>query len=101
MVFDYINDQCPNYLNEVFQTTTGINIQTRKSSQNVTTPFCNTLSQMVLSYIGKSIWSKIPERRKHTKNLNMFKHNLKEHQLKELRDSNFCWLFLVVVNFPS
>ena len=45
--------------------------------------------QMVLSYIGPTIWSKTPDTLKRTKNLNTFKHNLKEHYLKELKNSNF------------
>ena len=31
IVFKYVNDQCPNYLNEVFQTAPENNIQTRGS----------------------------------------------------------------------
>ena len=86
--FKYVIDQCPNYLNEVFQAAPENNIQTRGSFQKLKYPFrkINT-DQMALSYIGPTIWSKIPETLKRTKNLNMFKHSLKEHYLKELRNS--------------
>ena len=45
--------------------------------------------QMVLTYIGPTIWSKIADTLKRTKNFNMFKHNLKEHYLKGLKSSDF------------
>ena len=44
--------------------------------------------QMALSYIGPVIWSKIPDMFKRTNNLKTFKYNLKEHYLKELKNSN-------------
>ena len=43
---------------------------------------------MALSYIGPTIWSETPDMLKQTNNLNTFKHNLKEHYLKELQNSN-------------
>ena len=46
--------------------------------------------QMALSYIGPTMWSKTPDILNQTNNLNTFKHNLKEHYLKELKNSNFC-----------
>ena len=89
VVFKYVNDQRPNYLNEVFQTAPENNIQTRGSFLKLKCPFHKTnASQMALSYIGPTIWSKTPDTLKRTKNLNTFKHNLKEHYLKELKNSN-------------
>ena len=91
IVFKYVNDQCINYLNDIFQAASENNIQTKKSFQNIRTPFNKTsLGQMALSYIGKSIWSKTPETLKQAKNLDMCKHNLKKHHLKELKNSNSC-----------
>ena len=80
IVFKYVNDQCPNYLNEVFQTVPENNILTRGSFLKLKCPFC----------IDPTIWSKTPDMLKQTKNLNTFKHNLKEHYLKELKNSNSC-----------
>ena len=89
IVFEYVNDQCPNYLNEVFQTAPENNIQTRGSFLKLKCPFRKTNAvQMALPYIGPTIWSKTPDTLKRTKNLNTFKHNLKEHYLKELKNSN-------------
>ena len=68
IVFKYVNDQCPNYLNEVFQTAPENNIQTRGSFLKLKCPFCKTnAGQMALSYIGPTIWSKTPDMLKRTK----------------------------------
>ena len=65
------------------------NIQTRGSFLKLKCPFRKTnAGQMALSYVGPTIWSKTPDTLKRTKNLNTFKHNLKEHYLKELKNSN-------------
>ena len=89
IAFKYVNGQCSNYLNEVFQTAPEKNFQTRGSFLKLKCPFCKTnAGQMALSYIGPTICSKTPGTLKRTKNLNTFKHNLKEHYLKELKNSN-------------
>ena len=68
IVFKYMNNQCPNYLNEVFQAVSESNIQTRGSFLKVKCPFRKTnAGQMALSYIGPTIWSKTPEALKQTK----------------------------------
>ena len=61
IVFKYVNDQCPNDLNEVFQTAPEKNIQTRGSFLMLKCPFRKTKAgQMALSYTGPTIWSKTP-----------------------------------------
>ena len=85
IVFKYVNNQCPNYLHEIFQTAPENNIQTSGSFLKLKCPFHKTnAGQIVLSYIGPTIWNKTPDLLKRTNNLNSFKHNLKEHYLKEL-----------------
>ena len=85
IVFKYVNNQCPNYLHEIFQTAPENNIQTSGSFLKLKCPFHKTnAGQIVLSYIGPTIWNKTPDLLKRTNNLNTFKHNLKEHYLKEL-----------------
>ena len=87
IIFKYINNQCPNYLNEVFQTAPENNIQTRASFLKLKYPFRKTnAGQMTLSYIGPTRWSKAADTLKQTKNL---KHNLKGNYLKEIKNSNF------------
>ena len=88
IIFKYVNNQCPNYLNEDFQTAPENNIQTI-GFLKLKCPFRKTkVGQMALPYIGLTIWSKTPDMLKRTNNLNTFKHNLKEHYLKELKNSN-------------
>ena len=90
IVFKYVNDQCPTYINEVFQIAPENNIQTRGSFLKLKCPFHKTTTgQMALSYIGRTIWSKTPDTFKQTKNINMFKHNL-----KELKNYYSCLLFI-------
>ena len=89
IVFRYVNNQSPNYLNEVLQAAPENNAQTRGSFFKLKYPFRKTnAGQMALSYIGPTIWSKTPDMLRRTNNLNTFKHNLKEHYLKELKNSN-------------
>ena len=78
IVFKYVNNQCPNYLNEVFQTAPENNIQTRRSFLKLKCTFCKTnADQMALSYIAPTTWSKTPDTLKRTKNLNRFKGTFK------------------------
>ena len=86
----YVNNQCHNYLNEVFQTAPENNIQTRGRFLKLKCPFHKTSAgQMAISYIGPTILSKTVDTVKQTKNLNTLKHKLKEHYLKELKNYNF------------
>ena len=81
--FKYIDDQCPNYLNKVFEIAAENNIQTRGSFLKLKCPFSKTnADQMTSSYIGPTIWSKSRDTRNQTKYLNMCKSNLNEHYLK-------------------
>ena len=50
--------------------------------------YVNDQCQMALSYIGPTIRSKTPDLFKRANNLNTFKHNLKKHYLKELKNLN-------------
>ena len=53
IVFKYFNEQCPNYLNEVFDVTVENNFQLRGSFRKLKCPFHNTyIGQLALSYIG-------------------------------------------------
>ena len=65
IVFKYVNNQYPNYLNEVFQTAPENNIQTRESFLMLKCPFRKTnAGQMTLSYIDPTIWGKTPDKLK-------------------------------------
>ena len=69
IIFKYVNDQCPNYLKEVFEIAPKKNIQTRGSFQKLECSFGKAnAGQMALSYIGPTLWRKTPEMLKQTKN---------------------------------
>ena len=51
------------------------------------------MEQNLFDLFDPTIWSKTPVTLKRTKNLNTFKHKLKEEHLKELKNYNSCLLF--------
>ena len=91
IVFKCFNEQCPNYLNEVFNVAVKNNFQSRSSFQlifqKLKCPFGKTdTCQLALSYIGTTFWNKAPDTLKGTKSFNTFKHNLKKSFLNELKN---------------
>ena len=89
IVFKYFNEQCSNYLNEVFDVAVENNFQLRGSFQKLKCPFRKTnTGQLALSYIGPTSWNKALDTLKRTKNLNTFKPNLKKYFLNELKNCN-------------
>ena len=78
IVFKDVNDQCPNYLNEVFQTAPENNVQSRGCLKLKCSFRKTNAGQMTLSFIGLTIWNKTPDKLKRTKNFDTFKQNLKE-----------------------
>ena len=62
----------------------------RNSYHKLQQPFRKTnTGQNALSFIGPALWNKVLDEIKRTTNLNAFKHNLKNHCLKELGKPNF------------
>ena len=97
----YFNEQCPNYLNEVFDFFDDIenNFQLRGSFQKLKCPCRKTnMGQPTLSYIGPTFWNKTPDTLKCTKNLNNFKHNLKKYFLTERKIVTTLFKFILVFN---
>ena len=89
IVFKYFNEQCTNYLNELFDVATESNFQLRSSFQKLKCSFRKTNNgQYALSYIGPTFWNQTPHTLKRSNNLNTFKHNCKKYFLKELKTSN-------------
>ena len=76
--FKYFSEQCPNYLNEVFDVATESNFQLRSTSQKLKCQFCKSnTGQLALTFIGPNFWNKILDTLKRTNNLNTLKSNLK------------------------
>ena len=89
IVFKYLDKQCPNYLNEVFDVAIENNFQLRGSFQILKCPFRKTnTGQLASSYIGRTFWNKTPDTLKRTKDLNTVKHNLKKYLLNKLKNCN-------------
>ena len=90
IAFKYFDNQCPQYLNEVFMKATESTLSLRNSDQKLQQPSCKTnIGQNALSFIGLALWNKVAGEIKRITNLNAFKHNLKKHYLKELGKSSF------------
>ena len=89
-VFNLFMNTSPLYMNDILQPHVNTSINSYKK---LAQPFRKTLQrQRSLSYIGPTVWNKVPQNLKVTENLNTFKHNVKEYYLyrvKEKRNSEF------------
>ena len=86
IVIKYLNKQYPNYPNKVFDVALEKNFQLGSSFQKLKFPFRKTNSrQFALSYIGRTFWNKTSDTLKHTKNFNIFKHNLEKYFFNKLK----------------
>ena len=85
-VFKYVNKACPYYMKEVFEYASQGRISSRNNYAKLKVPFRKTtMGQKSLSYIGPSVWNKLPSLMKRNISLNKFKHDAKKHYLRELR----------------
>ena len=84
------HNQCPHYLNEVFMKAPESSSSLRNSYQKLQQPFRKTnTGQNALTFTGLALWNKFPKEIRKTTNLNVFKQNLKKHNLKEPGEANF------------
>ena len=85
-VFKYVNKACPYYMKEVFEYASQGRISSRNNYAKLKVPFRKTtMGQKSLSYIGPSVWNKLPSSMKRNISLNKFKHDVKKRYLRELR----------------
>ena len=85
-VFKYVNEACPYYMKEVFEYASQGRISSRNNYAKLKVSFRKaTMGQKSLSYIGHSVWNKLPNSLKRNMSLNKFKHDMKKHYLRELR----------------
>ena len=85
-VCKYVNKACPYYMKEVFEYASQGRISSRNNYAKLKVPFRKTtMGQKSLSYIGPSVWNKLPSLMKRNISLNKFKHDVKKHYLRELR----------------
>ena len=85
-IFKFFNNNCPSYMKEIYEPIGKISIKTRQSYKKLKHPFRKTTrGQKCISYIGPSIWNKLPDFIKESMNLNTFKHNFKSYYLKNYK----------------
>ena len=81
-VFKHVNEACPYYMKEVFEYASQGRINSRNNYTELKVPFGKTtMGQKSLSYIGPSVWKKLPSSMKRNIILNKFKHDVKKHYL--------------------
>ena len=85
-VFKYFNNESPVYISEIFCPARSRGMSTRNSFQKLTQSLRKaSQGQKCLSYIGPSVWNKLPENIKKSSNLVTFKHEVKKYYLNELK----------------
>ena len=85
-VFKYINNACPYYMKDVFEYASQGTTNSRSNYARLKVPLRKTtMGQKSLSYIGLSVWNKLPSSMKRNISLNKFKHDVEKHYLQELR----------------
>ena len=73
-------------MKEAFEYASQGRISSRNNYATLKVPFRKTtMGQKSLSYIGPSVWNKLPSSMKRNISLNKFKHDVKKHSLRELR----------------
>ena len=83
-VFKFFNNKSPTYMAEIYIPVTNNGIATRNRFLKLKQPSRRTRQgQNCLSFVGPSIWNKLPEKIKESKSLNNFKHKIKDYFLKE------------------
>ena len=100
IVFEFINGNCPYYLNEVFEFAPEGNIVLRNNFSKLKQPIWSTnTGQKVLSSIGPSFWNQIQETLKKTDNLNTLTHNLKKHFVNKMTYFLLTLPLLLILSF--
>ena len=94
ITFNFANNTCPYYLNEIFEFARHCRIGTRNNFYKLKkNPFRKTnMGQKTISYIGPSIWNSLPDAIKKASSLNTFKHNVKKHYLTWITHIVYMWI---------
>ena len=84
-VFKYFNKKSPSFLSEIFIASHQGTISTRQSYLKLEQPFMKTSKgQNALSFQASKEWNKLPKEIKQAKNINTFKHKVKEFYFCQL-----------------
>ena len=87
-IFNFYNNQCPDYFNEVFYPVDDNGVATRCCSKKLKLPFRKSkLGIQSLSHLGPNTWNKLPNNLKTATSVNCFKHDIKKYCLKKLSET--------------
>ena len=71
ITYNFVNNTCPYYLNEIFEFAPHCRIGTRNNFSKLKSPFRKTnMGQKAISYVGPSIWNNLPDSIKRANSLN-------------------------------
>ena len=85
--FKCFNENCPLYLHDLYKRSRHDQINTRSSVLKLKYPSrCTWSGQNTLSYLTPTIWNNLPTCLKLSNSLNSFKHGVKEHFFKKLKN---------------
>ena len=88
-VFKFFSEMSPQYMNEIYKTSSENNIVTRNFSLKLFQPLkAKAVSQKCLSYLRPFIWNGVPDDVKLSNNMNTFKHKVKKSFLTLLREKD-------------
>ena len=88
-VFNFFNGKSPSYMSDIYNPAGENVIDTRNSYLKLKQPFRKTnIGQGSLSFIGPSVWNKLPTVIKQCKSVNSFKHEMKSFYFEEIRKKN-------------
>ena len=87
-IFKSFNNMAPDYTSEIFHPSHSRH-NTRMSTYKLDLPFRkNVHGQKTLSYLGPKTWNSLPAQIKLCKNVNNFKHDIKNRYFKRLQKSD-------------
>ena len=87
-VYKSLNNDSPIYMSDMFKTASQSNINTRQVYSHLIQPLRKTNMRLnSISYLGPSLWNKLPENIKHSSSLITLKHKVKEYFLKNIQKS--------------
>ena len=79
ITYNFINDTCPYYPNEIFEFTPRCRIDKKNNFVELKNPFRKSnMGRKTIAYSGVSIWNSLPDS---IKKANTFKYNIKKHYL--------------------
>ena len=85
--FKFFKETCPLYFHDIYRQSRQTQANMRSSVLKLKHPLRNTYSrQKKLLYLALIVWNSLPKDLKLTNSLNNFKHKLKDHFPKKLRN---------------